>query len=291
MDSVKTIRSVERAFEVLAAVQTSPDGVTLAQLQLCTKLPKPTLLRLLKTLISVKAVRRSMADQRYRTATQLDVLTRNVSVPDRLADLAAPILDELCQQLEWPSDLTIHLGNDDFMRVMESSLRQSRFYLSRKKGRGYVNLLGSAAGTAFLSALDDTRCRALIAAARSSMDDHNLKIIASGTLEAHLKRARLQGYSARHALYRGGSYRVAPRDDALSALAVPLICNGLVLGALNINWNRQALTEEEMATRSVPTLKRAAAAIADRAAQHNINTEVFMLNVLRPARIAALSDT
>lgn len=282
MDSVKTIRSIERAFEVLAALRTLPGGATLAQLQACTKLSKPTLMRLLKTLIGVKAVRRSMADQRYRTSIQLDVLARSMSTPDRLADVAAPILDDLRRELEWPSDLTLHLGDDDFMRVMESSLRQSRFYLRRRTGRVYVNLLGSAAGTAFLSALTASRCGELVRVARGGQDPHNLKVSASGTLEAHLEQARRLGYATRHALYRGGSYNAAPRDDALSSLAVPLRCQGLVFGSLNINWNRQALTEKEMAARSVGRLQQAAAAIVEEALQHGMDPEVFARNPARP---------
>src|SRR5690606_31875996 len=134
------------------------------------------------------------------------------------------ILDDLCRELEWPSDLTLHLGDDDFMRVMESSLRQSRFYLRRRKGRVYVNLLGSAAGSAFMSALTTARRQELISAARAGKDVHNLKIIAAGTFDAHWDRARRQGYAMRHDLYRGGGYNLAPRDDALSSLAVPLLC-------------------------------------------------------------------
>lgn len=280
MESVKTIRSVERAFAVLGALQSLPGGATLAQLQDCTKLPKPTLMRLLKTLIGVKAVRKSMADQRYRTSIQIDVLARGVSAPDRLADVAAPILDDLCQELEWPSDLAIHMDDDDFMRVMESSLRQSRFYLKRRKGRVYVNLLGSAAGSAFMSALTPARQRELVGAARAGKDIHNLKIIAAGTLDTHWDRAQRQGYATRHDLYRGGGYNLAARDDALSSLAVPLRCQGVVLGSLNINWNRQAMTPKEMAARVVNRLQQAAGAIVEEAVQHGVDLAAFERNVV-----------
>ncbi len=53
MDSVKTIRSVERAFAVLQALGEAPQGATLVQLAASTGLSGPTLLRLLKTLIGV----------------------------------------------------------------------------------------------------------------------------------------------------------------------------------------------------------------------------------------------
>ncbi|QJW84802.1 hypothetical protein HK414_17710 [Ramlibacter terrae] len=80
---------------------------------------------------------------------QLQGLTRGMEPAERFADVAAPWLDSLCQQVEWPSDPAIHNGDDDFMVVLESSLRQSRFYVRRARGRVRVNLMGSAAGTAY----------------------------------------------------------------------------------------------------------------------------------------------
>lgn len=266
MQSVKTIRAVERAFQVLEALQRTPEGATLAQLQAETGLSGPTLLRLLKTLTGVKAVRRSTADQRYRPGMRLTILTRDIAPAERLADVAAPWIDELCEQLEWPSDLAVHMGNDDFVKVLESSLRQSRFYLRRRPGRVRINLLGSAAGMAFVSALPRDRRNELVAAARAGRDIHNAKVIAAGDLEQHVASARRRGYSLRHPLYRGGSFNGEPRDDALQAMAVPVIAHGRLLGALNLNWNRAAASEREMAKRSLPALQRAVAGIAEAAA-------------------------
>src|SRR5690606_30234652 len=121
--------------------QAMPLGATLIELQHATGLSGPTLLRMLKTLIGLNAVSRSMTDQRYRNSVQLHVLARGIHPLDRLADIAAPFLDQLCQQIEWHSDLLVHTGDDDFMTVLESNLRKSRFYVRRRRGRVRVNLL------------------------------------------------------------------------------------------------------------------------------------------------------
>jgi len=270
MESVKTIRAVERAFQVLEALQRMPTGATLAELKAVTGLSGPTLLRLLKTLAGVKAVRRSMVDQRYRPGMRLIVLTRGLDPADRLADLAAPWIDLLCQELQWPSDLAIHAGDDDFMLVLESSLRQSRFYVRRRAGRVRVNLLGSAAGNAFLAALQPARRSALVEAARRGRDIHNAKVIACGDLEERVAIARERGYAARHPLYRGGGYQGEARDDALNAIAIPVGVGGKLIGALNLNWNRAALTEKRMAQRSLEALQRTAAGIGAAVAEHGL---------------------
>ncbi|MGB3070487.1 MAG: helix-turn-helix domain-containing protein [Ottowia sp.] len=275
MESVKTIRAIERAFAVLRALQAHADGATLVELQHDTDLSGPTLLRILKTLIAAKAVRRSTTDQRYRNTVQLRELASAMQPVERLADVAAATLDELCQKVEWPSDLIVHRGDDDFMSVLESSLRQSRFYVRRTRGRVKVTLLGSAAGVAFLSALPVARRAELVEAARRGRDIHNAKVAALGDLEQRVAEARRKGYSVRHPAYRGGSFNAQARDDSLQAIAVPLLAHGQVLGALNINWNRAAMTEREMVKRNLPALKQAARSIALSALAKNLHHELL----------------
>jgi IclR family mhp operon transcriptional activator len=274
LESVKTIRAVERAFEVLRVLQGMPQGATLVELQKATGLSGPTLLRVLKTLIAVNAVRRSMTDQRYRPSVQLQVLASGMEPAERLAEVAAPWMDRLCEFAEWPSDLAIHRGNEPFMQVLESSIRQSRFYVRRKGGRTRVNLFGSAAGSAFLAALPRQRRDELAAATRGGRDVHNANALAAGDLEARVAEARKRGYAARHRLYRGGSFNGVARDDGLNAIAVPVIHAGRLLGALNINWNRAAMTEKEMVRRCLPALREAAAGIAREAAAQGLLEEL-----------------
>ena len=196
MDSVKTIRAVERAFEVLHALQHAQQGATLVDLHNATGLSGPTLLRLLKTLIQAQVVRRSSLDQLYRTSVQLHALGQALSPAERLADLSAPWIDSLCHQVQWPSDLVVHSGDEDSMQVLESSLRQSPFFVRRTPGRVRVNLLGSAGGTAFLAALGERRREQLLRVARSGRDAHNLTISAAGDLDARMEQVRSRGYAS-----------------------------------------------------------------------------------------------
>ena len=274
VESVKTIRAVERAFAVLRVMQGMPQGATLVELQKATGLSGPTLLRVLKTLIGVQAVRRSATDQRYRPSVQLKVLASGMDPVERLAEVAAPWLDRLCEAVEWPSDLAIHSGNAPFMQVLESSIRQSRFYVRRKGGRTRVNLFGSAAGSAFLAALTPERRMELTAATRGGRDVHNGNALAAGDLEARVSQARKLGYAARHRVYRGGPFNGAPRDDGLFAIAVPVVHSGFVLGALNINWNRSAMTEREMVRTHLAALREAARGIAGTAAVQGLVEEL-----------------
>lgn len=264
MGGARTVRAVERAFLVLRALEDAPHGSTLVQLEEATKLSGPTLLRLLATLEKLQAVRRGLYDRRWRNSVRLRSLASTVGAVERFAEIAAARLDELCTLARWPSDVAVHFGNDDFMTVLESTLRRSPFYVRRVKP-GRVNLLMSAMGTAYLAHLPASRCRALVRAARIGRDVHNHSAIAAGDLSMRLAQARALGYSTRHPLFLGGKYNEPARDDRTQSIAVPILSDGNVYGAVNINWNRQASSEEAMASRHLGQLQNIAGSIAEEA--------------------------
>ena len=264
MSSAKTVRAVERAFLVLRALEDAPHGSTLVELERATKLSGPTLLRLLGTLESLEAVRRGLYDRRWRNSVRLRSLTSAAGAVERFTEIAAARLDELCELVRWPSDVGVHFGNDDFMTVLESTLRRSPFYVRREKP-GRVNILMSAMGTAYLAHLPASRCRALVRSARHGTDVHNHSAIAAGDLPKRLAQARMLGYATRHPLFRGGKYNEPERDDRTYSIAVPILSEGTVYGAININWNRDSSSEDAMASRHLEHLTSSAKSIADEA--------------------------
>jgi IclR family transcriptional regulator, mhp operon transcriptional activator len=112
---------------VLKAVQ---DGAGMSLHEICqqTSLAKPTLLRILRTLEADGYVRRGLTDQRYH-ANVRSVPTEEEVQRSVLAEVAAPILDRLCQDVLWPSDLAIH--DEGYMWVQETSRRRSPFMMNR----------------------------------------------------------------------------------------------------------------------------------------------------------------
>ena len=113
----KTIRSIERGLQVLKALNATPIS-SLQDVYRLTRIPKPTLLRILHTLELSGVVSRRLADGRYRISTSLTRLGRKRDRYDRVAEAAAPVLDHLCQKVSWPSDLMVPAG--DHMEVRET---------------------------------------------------------------------------------------------------------------------------------------------------------------------------
>ena len=119
----KTIRSLERGLRVLNALQASPIS-SLHDLYLTTRIPKPTLLRILVTLELAGVVSRRLADGHYRISA-LNSVARKRDRYDRVAEAAAPVLDRLCRKVSWPSDLMMPAG--DHMEIRESSRVRTPF--------------------------------------------------------------------------------------------------------------------------------------------------------------------
>ncbi|MCL4182048.1 MAG: helix-turn-helix domain-containing protein [Burkholderiaceae bacterium] len=258
MQRGKPVRAIERAFDVLLAVAELKPA-SLLEIQERSGLPRPTVARILKTLTEVGAIRRGMKDEKYHLAHVIADLARRLDPKDLLAEIAAPYLDELSSAIHWPAVVSVYEPDPgEYMLVLESSVKRSRFYVRPSATKAHINVLLSSLGVAYLAFLDEPRRAVVTARLRQSRDSHNLVGIAAGELEQRLEQVRRQGYAGRHPLYRGGSYNEPPADDGLSGLAVPLLHDDCAFGSLNVYWNRKAMKVEEAAVRHLERIREAA---------------------------------
>src|SRR5262245_64700329 len=92
---------------------------------------------------------------------------------DRIAEAAAPVLDRLCQQISWPSDLLVPAG--DHMEIVETSQTHSPF-LIKVSGIGQpVNWLLSAVGRVYIAFCEDKEREAILQRIRKS--DNNVDLL------------------------------------------------------------------------------------------------------------------
>lgn len=256
------MRAVERTVNVLKALRTDPP-VSLEVLHRRTSLPRPTLLRILQSLVESRMVRRGLSDGNYRLTTAVADLAMGLTDHDRLIDCATPVLEALCVQIGWPSDLAVFgEAAGDYMQIAETSLLQSRFFITRPTAGVKVNLLGSAVGIAYLSALPAAERNRILVRARIGKDPNNLRVIADGKVGNLIVAANKAGYATRHPLFIGGRYGDNPADDGLAAIAVPVRCQSICVGVVSITWKRRAMDEIEMVRLHLDKLQAAAKEIA-----------------------------
>jgi IclR family mhp operon transcriptional activator len=264
MPSPDTIRGLQRGLQVLHVLQ-STSIASLHDIHISTRISKPSLLRILKTLEQAGLVSRRLVDGRYRIGSGLSHLARKGDRYDRVAEAAAPVFDRLCRKVLWPSDLLVPAG--DHMERRETSRSQSPFLLrptSSATSVGQpVGWLLTAVGRAYLAFCPNKERETILRRLRKTNKPDDRLAHDPKQLERILAETRQRGYGTRDPIFTGGVYGGTPTDDGLAGIAVPLLDRARVHGSINLLWIRTAFTVEEFAARHLADLQAAAAEIVD----------------------------
>ena len=163
------ITSLGRGLRVLQALNEHNDA-SVIELNQVTGLPRPTLYRILNTLLDEGYVTRGGRGKSYK----LTMLVRSLSVGYRdeewVSVIASPMLSELGDEIVWPVDIGTFDG--DAMPIRETTLQTSPLsmmggYPGRKGFAGNrVPVLSTAMGLAYLAHCSPSRRRAVLEALR-----------------------------------------------------------------------------------------------------------------------------
>jgi IclR family mhp operon transcriptional activator len=259
MPRAETIRALERGIEVIAVLQ-SNSICSLRDIHRVTRIPKPSLLRILKTLERAGIVSRRLADGCYRMSMSAKA-ARKRDRYDRVAEAAAPVLDRLCRKVLWPSDLFVPGGG--YMERRESSRPHTPFLIYSGDFKRYgvtvrANWLLTGVGRAYLAYCPDREREAIIRRLRKSDKPEDRLARDPKRLERILAETRARGYATRDPSFVGGSYGQPPSDDGLAAIVVPLLDRERVHGSINILFVKTAYTVQQFAARHLADLQAAA---------------------------------
>jgi IclR family mhp operon transcriptional activator len=258
MADPEVVKGLERGLLVLQALQMQPDS-SLHELHTVTGISKPSLLRILHTLVRAGLVTRRLADGRYRIGSTLSHAPSRRAHRDRIAEAAAPVLERLCERVSWPSDLMVPAG--DHMEIRETTRNRSPFLLQPERIGLPVNWLRTAVGRAYLAYCPAKERQRIVALLGSSTRPEDRLAREPARLGAILAEVRACGYGTRDATHVGGYYGGPPHADGLLSIAVPLRDGPRVVGAINMLWLRRAFTVEAFAARHLSELQAAAAEI------------------------------
>jgi IclR family transcriptional regulator, mhp operon transcriptional activator len=263
----ETIRGLERGLQVLDALRSSSTS-SLQDLYDATRIPKPSLLRILATLSKRGLVFRRLADGRYRFS-DFSGTPRKRDRHARVAEAAASVLDQLCQKVLWPSDLMVPAG--DHMERRETSQAYSPFFPHRTQRNRVgqpVGWLLTGVGRAYLAFCPDPERERILRRLSNSEKREDQLARNTKRLNQILVETRKRGYGTRDPIFTGGSYGAPPRDDRLAAIAVPILDRRRIYGSINILWIRPAFTVEQFAARHLTDLQQAAREIVTALHQH-----------------------
>lgn len=233
----------------------------LTALELCrlTGIPRPTVHRLLNTLIADGYVTLSHAGRRYQATVQAQALGQGYREEAWVADIARPILRDLQRELVWPSDVATY--RDGAMVIRQTTNSTSPVSIVGERVGSRISVLRSALGRAYLG-FSEPGVRDVILDILAAPDspDHAAAQDRHRVI-AMLDQVRGEGFAERV----GG---IVPRTFSL---ATPIVVEGRCFAALNVICFSSALKIEQARADVLPALQAASQRIADRLAAAPLN--------------------
>ncbi|HEY3950944.1 helix-turn-helix domain-containing protein [Phenylobacterium sp.] len=247
------IRALGRGLAVIEALNQN-HVTTLAALHADTGLPKPSLVRLLETLIDAGYVVRVSRSEGYALTEAVLRLASGVRHRDAVVDVARPLMEAFTRRHKW--QVSLATGETDHMLVRFSTRHISPFSRERNFLNRRVPMLQSAVGRAYFAYCPDAHREAILRVRLAAADvlpvERNPQ-----TLALLVSQVRADGFATTE----------RPRSDSTRSFAVPVMdCvagdDGPV-GALAFFYYRSAMTCEQATQRYLPAVRELAGEISE----------------------------
>lgn len=265
---VKTIEALARGLEVLKALQ-QMHAASLHELHQATGIAKSTLTRILHTLHGQGYVWQRMADGAFLASVNLYQKPQGADEVDWLVEIASSYLEQLCEQVRWPSVLCV--PRLDYMEVLETNRPRAYFDEIELGPVGFkVNMLRSASGRAYLSFCPDEEREAILQRLREKNAPGHELAGQKNKLKKMIELTRAQGYGLRSADFGGHLTQTRKDfDDGRESMAVPIRLGQQVIGCINLTWHQNVLSEAEAVARLLPSLQETVTRVEERLAAIN----------------------
>ncbi|WP_423455122.1 DNA-binding transcriptional regulator [Ottowia sp. VDI28] len=242
MPSFAPIRSVERAIDVLMALNRYP-VCSLELLYQQTSIPKPTLVRLLETLQHKGLVTHAPQYGAYSLASGVKQLSAGYHGEPRIVEAASALADALTRQIKWP--LALAVLDYDAVVVRYSTIPNSPLALLHSTINMRLSLVGRALGRAYLAFCTGEERRALLDILKLSANEEDTIAHDRKAVLATLRKIRQQGYALREPGIRPVS----------RTLAVPVMEGRRVVASLGMTWIASAVSDEQAVKRYLEPLQ------------------------------------
>lgn len=248
-----TIRAIERAMTVLQELNLQPIN-TIAQLHARTKLPKPTLVRILRTLEEAGYVENDTRQGGYQVSALVTSLSSGFHKGPLVVEAGRAWAIAITRKHKWP--VAIALPDYDGMIIRFSTVPDSLISPFHSTVNRRLSMLTRGMGLAYLAFLDGEDRDVMIDILQKSQDPENALSHHREDLLRLLSQVRKNGFATR-------ASTVEPRNS--DTIAVPIIAkNGRVLASLGLTYFKSAFdSERDARERYVPILKSAAVAISE----------------------------
>lgn len=232
------------------------NGTTFTDICKSTGLPKSVVHRILAELVSSGYVWRGLAEPIYFASSSLAIVPKGAKSQVLKRAALAP-LERLVVEVQWPSDLFVREGSD--MILVDTTRPKSPFALKWSRIGRRVPILLSSVGRAVLASMSEEQRDEVFADLRRRGDWKRQLRRCSAPLDKVLDETRSRGFGTREPEFYGEE----KERHGIFSIAVPIIANNEVIGALNIWWPISADRGKRFQGRFLKPLIQAAEAIGE----------------------------
>lgn len=258
MPSFEPVRAIIRGLQILRVISESgPIGAMEISKQV--KLPQPTIVRILETLLSAGYIYRLEKSALYGVTARTLTLSKGFAATSRLVQLATPLIEELRAEIGWPSNLaTFEHGS---MSIAYTNRSEHGMSIASRLG-ARIPVLVTGVGIVYLAHLSQDELERTLAQLKTSDSRWDTNPEMLRTLDERLEAARQNGYALAEQAYLDEIYH-----SRIWAVAVPIVVEGRVVAGLSSLMLSSAGPKSRMLNQVLPPLRRTAQAIADRLAE------------------------
>lgn len=253
---IKPVHSFARGLAVLAVLNRQGSATAL-QLARDSGVPRPSVYRLLQTLVDEGYVRRGTADDRFHLRLKVRGLSEGFEDEQWIASIAGPALAELTGRISWPCDVSTLDGLK--MVIHETTHRIAPLSIDRNMVGREMPVLGSSSGLAYIAFVPKPQRNALLDLLAGSGDPCDELARDPAKAARLIAATRRRGYGLR----QGGA--LWPHTGSI---ALPVRVSGRLLGCINTIWMSRAVTAADGVRRCLEPLRQTRDLIESRLADH-----------------------
>lgn len=253
MTSYTPVNSVLRSLEVLKVLNRQRVS-SVDHVHQVTGLPKPTVVRLLETLIAAGYVSKEERDKGYRVTSQVAALSCGFHGAPLAVEAGRPWTQELTRVHKWPAAIAVPSGNA--VVVCDTTCGESPMAPYHALIYKRMGLVTTALGRAYLAFCPPEERRLTLRLLENSSHPDSEIMGSTGMIEHVISTTQKMEFAERIGV---------KVTDASSSIAVPIYEHGKgkILATIGMTYYTRAVRREEIFKRYVPHLKAASAAITE----------------------------
>lgn len=253
MGSFPPVHSVARAIDLLQALNRQPVS-TIDNLHLQTRIPKPSIIRLLQTFMTKGLVRHAPQHGAYYLTSQVRSLAVGYHSEPKIVEAAAPLLDAMTRQIKWPMAIAIPDYHAVFIRY--STVPISPLSLHHSSINMRLSYVSRALGRAFLAFCDPDEQEVILNSLSASTEPEDEPARNAQAVRLMLAKVRARGYATR-------DLKVRPVSNTL---ALPVYDKSRVVASVGLTFFSSSLKLEQAVKDHLDQLKDLACEISARLA-------------------------